>query len=532
MTSISRRLFNLGLGTSILALGVGAAFAQEPLKGGSVTLAVSNEPPTLVSLTTTAQTAVIVSPKVTEGLLTYDFDLTPKPQLATEWSVSPDGLNYTFKLREGVLWHDGTPFTSQDVAFSLMLLKKIHPRGQSTFQSLAEVQTPDPLTAVLVLSKPTPYLLTALLAAESPIVPRHIYEASGDDVASNPNEVAPIGTGPFIFKEWVRGSHVLYAANPNYWDAGKPHIDQLVVRFITDASSRAAALETGEVDIAGWTPVPLSDVERLAQSPVVSIESRGNEYQNNQFYRIEFNTQNTYFSNQTVRQAIAHALDKQAILDIVFLSHGVVAKGPISPNLTQFHAPDIQDLSYDPAVAEALLDEAGYPRGADGIRFHVTIDGLAGLAARIAEYTRDALGRIGIGVTVRTEDLSSYVQRTYTTRDFDFNAQGSTQMFDPTVGTQRFYWSKNFRPGVPYSNGAAYANPDVDRLLESAAVEVDVDKRRGYFAQFQQIVLTEAPAIGLVAASQLTIANKRLVNHTVSADGISANFAELYIQPK
>jgi peptide/nickel transport system substrate-binding protein len=527
MLDLTRRQLGLGFGAALMIPAVGRAQAIK--RGGTLTMALPTEPPTLVSLTTTAQSSVILSAKVTEGLLSYDFDLKPQPQLATAWSMTSDGLQYAFTLRQGVKWHDGQDFTSADVAFSIMLLKQVHPRGQSTFQNLDRVETPDPFTAIFVLNKPAPYLLTALLAAESPIVARHIYAPSGDAVAANPNELAPVGTGPFVFKEWVHGSHVIYERNPHYWDEGKPYLDRFIARFMTDASARSIALETGEVDVAGWSPVPLTDVKRLSQLPNLVIETHGNEYQNNLFYRIEFNTENPYFRDVRVRQAIAHALDKRVILMLAFLGYGVIANGPISPNLKAFFDVDLPSIPYDTKKAEALLDEAGFPRGSGGVRFSVHQEAQAGAAVDIAQYTKDALRRIGIDVTVRTEDISSYVRRLYTTREFDFSAQGSTQMFDPTVGTQRFYWSRNIHHGVPYSNGAAYANPDADRALEAAAIEVDPAKRRQDFNRFQEIINTDVPAIGLVAQSQITIAQKRVVNHTITADGVSANYADVYL---
>src|SRR5471032_1924664 len=165
-------------GLSALALSGGHASAQTPKKGGTLNFLITNEPNTLMSGTTTATTALTVSAKITEGLLEYDFDIKPKPSLATEWTISPDGLIYTFKLRPNVKFHDGKPFTSADVAYSIDMLKKVHPRGRNTFANVAEIKTPDPLTAVIKLSKPAPYLIKALTAAESPIVPRHLYEGT------------------------------------------------------------------------------------------------------------------------------------------------------------------------------------------------------------------------------------------------------------------------------------------------------------------------------------------------------------------
>ncbi len=139
-----------------------------------------------------------------EGLLAYAFDLTPRPQLALSWTISPDGLQYTFNLRPGVRWHDGKDFTSKDVATSINLLKQWHPRGRSTFANVEEVRTPDPLTAIIVLSKPAPYLLYAFAASESPIVASHIYDVSADPT-QNPAQRAPIGTGPYRFRSWEKG---------------------------------------------------------------------------------------------------------------------------------------------------------------------------------------------------------------------------------------------------------------------------------------------------------------------------------------
>ena len=141
--------------------------------------------------------------------------------MATAGSVSEDGLQYRFDLRRNVTWHDGKPFTANDVVYSFGLLKSAHPRGRTTFSNLSDVRAVDDFTVVATLSKPAPYLLYALAGGELPIVPRHIYEGKGDPL-QNPNNRAPIGTGPFMFKEWVLGSYASYVRNPNYWDAPKP----------------------------------------------------------------------------------------------------------------------------------------------------------------------------------------------------------------------------------------------------------------------------------------------------------------------
>ncbi len=503
------------------------AFAAEG-EGGTLKIAVFPEPTNLVSLATSGGGDRLVSGKVVEGLLTYDFDLNPKPQLATQWSVSPDGLEYTFKLRPDVKWHDGQPFTSQDVAYSLLQAKEIHPRGRATFANVKEVRTPDPLTAVVVLSAPAPYLLNALAAAETPIVPRHIY-AQGD-ARVNPANQAPIGTGPFRFKEWVKGSHIVYERNPEYWDAGKPKIDRLIVRIIPDASARAAALESGELDLAGGNPVALSELQRFTTLPNLAVTTEGNNYQPQQV-QLEFNISNPYFKDERVRQAVALALDRKTIVDTIYFGYAIPAPSPISPLDARFYDETVESYPLDLKKSDELLDAAGFPRGKDGKRFAVTLDynPFAPERLQLAYYIKQALAKVGVDVTIRTQDFPTFVKRVYTDRDFDFEINGLSNIVDPTVGVQRAYWSKNISRGVPFSNGSGYSNPEVDRLLEAAATEPSPEKRKELFNQFQQIIAREVPLINLVTKLSATVYNKKVQDHTVTGDGLEGNFADVRI---
>lgn len=310
---------NLFLSALILTSSLFGLAAQAetltPKRGGTLNFLAEPEPPVLTSLVSTSGAVMKVNAKVIEGLLNYDFDMKPTPQLATSWSVSPDGKQYTFHLRKGVKWHDGQNFTSADVAFSILTVKKYNSRGQGTFANVTEVKTPDPYTAILELSKPAPYLLSAFSANEAPIVPKHLYE--GTNILSNPHNTAPIGTGPFVFKEWVRGSHILYERNPNYWDTPKPYVDKLVVKIIPDAATRTIALETGALDLGSDSPVPLSEIERIKKNPKLGIETNGYGYSPTQT-RIEFNLDNPYLKNLKVRQAIAHSINIDVLKNVVW----------------------------------------------------------------------------------------------------------------------------------------------------------------------------------------------------------------------
>ncbi|MDO1583819.1 ABC transporter substrate-binding protein [Rhizobium oryzicola] len=504
------------------------AKAAAPVSGGTATLVLASEPPVLTTIAHTAYNSVYVSPKVTEGLLTYDFDLNPKPLLAQEWAISPDGLRYTFHLRPGVKWHDGKPFTSADVAYSIKTIKEIHPRGRNTFLNLTEVETPDELTAIFVLSKPAPYLITALAAAETPIVPKHLYE--GTKAAESPVNLAPVGTGPFRFKEWVRGSHLVYERNPDYWDKPRPYLDRLIVRFIPDSAARAIAIETGEIDLAPSTPLPYSDLDRIKTLPHIGFETQGYQYSNS-VSRIEFNLEKDFFKDVRVRRAFAHVIDKKVIFNTVNYGYGSINPGPINPKLTKWYVGDLKTYPVDLRAAEALLDEAGYKRGAGGIRAKLTIDYVPSGEgyARGAEYIRQALAKVGIEVTVRSQDFATYTKRIYTDRDFDFAYEGMSNLFDPTVGVQRLYWSQNFRKGVPFSNGAAYSNPKVDALLEASAVEIDPKKRFEQWRDIQRVLVEDLPAIDVASPPEITIYNKRIADHTVGAEGVSGSLAYAYV---
>jgi peptide/nickel transport system substrate-binding protein len=412
--------------------------------------------------------------------------------------------------------------------FSILTLKEFHPRGRSTFSTVTEVRAPDPTTAIVVLSRPTPYLITAFAGSESPIVPKHIYENAKID--QNPASSAPIGTGPFVFKGWVRGSHVLFERNPDYWDQPKPYIDRLVVRFLPDPAARAAAIETGQAQLAPGNPVPLGDLDRFKAIRNLTFETNGYQYTNN-VTRIEFNLERPIFQDIRVRQAFAHAIDRKSLLDIAWCGYGQPVLGPIHPNLKRFYVPDLAVPAFDVAAANALLDQAGHPRGAAGVRFKVSHDPLpyGDGFRRSGEFIRNALAKIGVDVTLRAQDFPTYVRRVYTDRDFDFTFNMMSNLFDPTVGVQRLYWSKNFKRGIPFSNGSGYNNPEVDRLLEAAAVETDEPTRRSYFAEFQRIVARDLPDFGVLAPDTITIADRKVVDHTVSAPGVGGNLANVYL---
>ncbi len=524
----TRRLFSIALAALPFVAGT-QAHAQTPVPGGTLTIAVPQEPTSLVSFLDTKTDNRDVSAKVTEGLLRYDAKFEAQPLLATSWQVSADGLKYTFKLRPGVKWHDGRDFTAEDVRYSVLAQKKQGPRGRITLGNVERVDTPDPLTAVIVLAKPAPFLIKSLSSAELPIVPSHRY-ADGDPL-SNPNISAPVGTGPFIFEQWVRGSHLVLRKNPNYWRKGYPLLDRVIVKFIGDRAAISTAVETGEVDVAHG--VGLADLQRLADNPALKVDATYDAFLNNASF-LEFNVDNPVLANVKVRHAIAQAIDRNFIANTVYYKRAEVVNSPVPRVLADYYDDSTFRDNFDVAAANRLLDEAGQPKQANGQRFALRLSFIPGADfKRTTDYLRSALGRVGIKVDVVDGDLPTFLKRVYSTRDFDLNLNGLGRLFDPTVGVQRIYWGDGVRNPLIWINAAHYDNPQVDALFKQAAVEIDPAKRAGQFKQIQQIVGRELPVLPLATVpSALRVHSLRVHNLNNSIDLTAGDLSDAWIEPR
>src|SRR6478752_7067645 len=304
-----------------LALCGAAALAQScPKTGGTLTYVYSLEPTSLSTIATSAVPVALISTKIYESLLTYEGPaLTPKPGLAESWTISDDKNTYTFKLRPGVTWHDGKPFTAQDVKFSVEdIIRPYHSRGKVYFGDVEAVETPDDLTVVFKLKAPVPFFMNVFQPGEAPIMPRHAFD--GVDVKAvaavraAPIMQNPVGTGPFRFKEWRKGSHITLERNPGYWRKGFPCLDQVVQRIMPDGAARAIAIETGEVDLAPMSSLPEAEVQRLEKIPALEASQAGAEALGPNLW-LEVNMRDKPLADLKVRQALSLALDRERIVD-------------------------------------------------------------------------------------------------------------------------------------------------------------------------------------------------------------------------
>jgi len=507
-----------------------AAKAQEA--GGTLAFLVQPEPPTLASYVSTSGPIGLVMPKVYEGLFDYDNDGKMVPMLAESYEMSADGKTVTFKLRKNVRWHDGKPFTSADVKFTILeVLKKVHPRGPNSFREVSRIDTPDDHTAIFHLDNPAPYMMRSFSAYESPMVPMHLLE--GQDVKSASLANNPVGTGPFKFVEWKKGQYIRLDKNEDYWQEGLPYLDRIVGRFIPDASTRTAAMENGEVMYAAYNAIPNIDAVRLKERDDIGVTTDGYSMIN-PMALIEFNTIEGPFVDPAIRRAISTAIDRRFMIDTIFFGYGKPATSALSSNFkaTNLHAamPNYPETG-DAAAANAMLDAAGYAKDANGVRMRAVLDIIPYGEdwRRAGEYLKQVMGDIGIEVELRYEDVPTWLKRVYHNYDFEMNINYFYQLPDPVLGVHRHYGTNQIRQGTHFVNSSRYSNPELDALLDSGSKEPDAAKRTATYKEVQEILAQDMPVVNLFALEFLTVYNTQLKGAYGSAMGAYGSFREAWL---
>ncbi|KQM79874.1 ABC transporter substrate-binding protein [Xylophilus sp. Leaf220] len=501
-------------------------------RGGAVNAVVHPEPPTLAFFINTSTPGRTVVSKIFDGLLDYGPDLKPRPQLAESVDVSADGLTVRLLLRKNVLWHDGKPFTSADVKFSAeQVWKQYAPTARRVFQYLTKVEAPDAHTVVLTLSKPTPVILNALDVVAAPVLPKHLYE--GTDIPNNPYNNKPVGTGPFVFKEWSRGSHIALERFDRYWVPGLPYLDKLTFKIIPDVAGRATALETGAVHYGERNPVTFADADRLAKLPHLVVSKEGYNGFAGWLWLIP-NLRDPVVAKLEVRQAILHAIDRNALVKTVWGGYAVPATGPVSSLLKTFYTADTQQYPFDRKKAEALLDAAGYPKKADGWRFKLDHDFIpfGDDYRRTGEFVRQALRAVGIDVTLRAQDLPTWTKNVFGDYKFQLVSSWGINWQDPQIGVEQHYWSKAESKGTAWQNASGYASPEADRLLEAAQTERDPAKRVEIYREFQKLAEKDLALLPLFEFRWFGVWDKRLRNVTDTFNHSQNNFAKVWLEAK
>lgn len=506
------------------------ARAQAPRRGGTLVVAADTEPRNINPAIVASNGVFYVASKVIEPLaeMAYGGDgLTPR--LATAWQGSPDGRSATFTLREGVTWHDGKPFSSADVQFSAMeVWKKLQNLGRVVFKDLEAVETPDARTAVFRFAKPTPFqLIRNALPSLTAVLPRHVF--AGTDINANPANSKLIGTGPFRFTEHRPGEYFRLDRNPSYWEAERPYLDTILYRVLPDRSAVAAALEANQIQLCAFSAVPLTDLARIGAVPGIAVVPGGYEGITYQL-TVEVNHRRKELADARVRRAIAHAIDPKFVVDAIFLGYATASNGPIPKFDKQFHAADLAAPGFDRARANALLDEAGYPRGAGGVRFRVRLLPAPWFeqTRQFGDYLRQALAPIGIEAQVVANDPAAHIKAVYTDHAFDLAIGSPVYRNDPAISTTILYQG-GLPAGVPFSNQYGYKDDAMEAVIGRAAVAVDAAERTKNYREFQRLAIEQQPLIHVAEFTFITVARKSVQNVANNPRWATSHWADTWL---
>ncbi|WP_324650112.1 ABC transporter substrate-binding protein [Georgenia sp. H159] len=470
---------------------------------GVAVIVTDADPETLNPGMTTSNQTLDVSAKIFEALIWIDPDGQPQPLLAEDWQVSDDELVYTFTLRDDVTWHDGEPFTSADVKWTIEEGMPNNSRAQGVIEQIASVEAPADDEVVITLNEPYAPLLQQLKVFDLPILPKHVFE--GGDLANHDANREPVGTGPFQFSSWDPGRSLTLVANEDYWDDGKPQLSELIYQIVPDAANRSAGLETGEYDFVGAFYLPRADVERLDSLDSVEVRRQTTIPS---LHFVQFNHENEYLGNVEVRQAIAQAIDRPRIVEQAMSGLGLPAVGSFGEGFPWLVNEDVSyDSLYplDPTAAKERLDAAGVP---EGTTFRLTYDAAKPQFQAASQIIRDDLSALGIEVIIEPFETSVYRDVVYAQRDFDMALQSFTSSGDPAIGYHRIYRTNDTND--PNVNATGYSNAEVDELLAQAETVSDLEERGEFYKQAQAILNEDVPTLILYDELQADAMSTRL----------------------
>ncbi|MEN6473359.1 MAG: peptide-binding protein [Syntrophaceae bacterium] len=460
------------------------------------------------------------------GLVKYDKDFTVVPDLAEKWDIEQDGKLIRFHLRKNVRWHDGKPFTARDVLFTYRTV--IDPKTPTAyagdFKQVKTVRLLDDYTIEVSYDKP---FAPALISWGMSVLPEHLLK--GQDITTSTLARAPVGTGPYVFKSWQPGSRIVLQYNPEYFE-GRPRLDGLVYRIIPDDATQFLELKSGNIDVKGLTPLQYL---RQTSAPEFTRNFVKYKYLDSVYTFLGFNLKRPPFDDLKVRQAMAHAIDKEEIIKGVLFGLGMATTGPYKPG-TRWYNPDVPKYAYDPAKARALLAEAGFKdANGDGILekngkpFTFTIITNQGnpLREKTAQIIQQRLKAIGIDTKIRIVEWTVFLKEFVDPGNFDAIILGWTITPDPDAFD--VWHSSNIGPKK--LNFITYRNAEVDDLLDKGRHTFDEKSRKACYDRFQVILAQEQPYIFLYAPYALPAVSSRIKGIVPAPAGISYNFKDWYV---
>lgn len=504
---MKKLIHSLTLGVAVLASG--SLWAETP----SDVLVVGQiaEPQSLDPHTVTAVNDFRILVNIYDGLVRYaDGTLNVEPSLAESWSISDDGLEYTFDLREGVEFHDGTPFNAEAVVFNFeRMLDENHPYHDTgpfplsfNFGQVDTVEAVDDYEVKFTLSEPFAPFLSNLAYPTGLIISPAAVREYGQDVGRHPS-----GTGAFKFEEWQANQRVVVSGNADYWD-GAPDLEAVVFRPITDANTRVAEMLSGGIDM--MVEVPPDNVATFAEDSAFNVYEQAGPH----LWFLILNLKEEPFSDKRVRQAVNYAINKQALVDNVLQGTATVATGPTPPAFGWAYNEDLEPYPYDPERARELLAEAG-AEGAE-VTFYVT-EGGSGMLDPISMGTaiQADLAAVGLDVNIETYEWNTFLGRV------NPGLEGKADMAEmawmtndpdtlPFLALRTEAWPEN--GGF---NSGYYSNPEVDELLNQARTATDRDERARLYKEMQEIVYDDAPWAFIANWQQNAVATDAVENFSL-----------------
>jgi peptide/nickel transport system substrate-binding protein len=506
--------------TVLVVLSVLGAAAPGFAAGRDLVLGLSGDATSLNPVLATDSMSYIVEWPLFDSLLELDPSLNVRPLLAESWEVSKDGLTYTFKLKKGVKWHDGKPFTARDVAFTFysVLDPKVTTPHRAYFDALVgfpeltakdnpkrpeelavrPIEVVDDHTVRFRLRYPSGSFLAVLVNPRAGIVPEHLLK--GVDLNTADFNRKPVGTGPFKFVEWRRGERLVMEANEQY-HGGRPALNRLIFRIIPDAVVLLQELKAGGVDFI--ENPPLTEVARLKQTAGLKVLVADNT----SYTYVGWRQDLAPFNDLRVRRALNHAVDVPSIVREVLQGYAAISTGQFPPASWAFD-PGVKPYAYDPNRAKALLAEAGFKPGPDGIlvkdgkRFSFSIrhDQANQSVKDTAVIVQEYLKRVGVEATLEALDWPTFVKKLFAS-DFEGIVVGWTNHHDPDPFAYTIWHSSQWKG----RNFAHYKNPRVDELLEQARRTAVVAERKRAYAEFSRVLMEDAPYVFLYFQQQVYV---------------------------
>lgn len=483
-----RRLLGRGLGAGAALAFAGSglsgwrpalvqpAAAQEPTPGGSVNMGIVADVQSFDPPIPGDNMSIWTMLNIYDQLLRVaKSGQEVEACLAESYELSDDLLTYTFKLRPGVQFHDGTPLKASDVKYCIDRTSFAEESGWlSLFTAVKETAAPDDATFVLTVKEPWAPMLANLALFATSIYPEAAHKAQGADLFEK-----PIGTGPFVLESWQKGASIVLKKNPTYWLAGQPYLDEVVFSIVPDANTRIVQLQSGDMDIASDVPFSQIDTLEADENIQVLVAPVGRvDY-------IAINHTRAPFGDVKVRQALNYAVDKEGIIQAVLYGRGQPAQSAL-PRM-RFWNDETVPYPYDPAKAQQLLDESEAAGG-----FATTLGVTAGDAehAAVATIVKDQLAQVGVNVEIYEQESAALYVDTFQGMDYDLVIQyHTTDTIDASQITRYAMASRDDGTGALWTG---YVNPRIDELAEAALSEQDPAKREEMYFEIQKLGFDDA----------------------------------------